>query len=122
MSQIRRQSIISTFFVYTGFFIGFINTYLFTKEGLFTPADYALTGFFIAVGNIIFSASNMGMPAYLYKFFPYYQDNLDLLLSQAVRFEEWPQVALTLLAPKLNDDPSGLDFSGEWSSDRDSRR
>ena len=77
MSQIRRQSIISTFFVYAGFFIGFINTYLFTKQGFFTEGEYGLTMFFIAVGNIIFSVSNMGMIAYVYKFFPYYQDNLD---------------------------------------------
>jgi Membrane protein involved in the export of O-antigen and teichoic acid len=77
MSQIRRQSIISTIFVYLGFAIGFINTYLFTKTGSpFTPSQYGLTGIFIAVGNLMFAFANMGMTAVMYKFYPYYNDNL----------------------------------------------
>ena len=77
MSQIRRQSIISTVFVYTGFFIGFINTYLFTRSGSpFTPSQYGLTGIFMAVGNLMFAFANMGMTAVMYKFYPYYADNL----------------------------------------------
>jgi O-antigen/teichoic acid export membrane protein len=77
MSQIRRQSIISTVFVYLGFAIGFINTYLFTRNGSpFTPSQYGLTGIFIAVGNLMFAFSNMGMTAVMYKFYPYYNDNL----------------------------------------------
>ena len=53
MSQIRRQSIISTIFVYFGFAIGFINTWLFTRDGSsFSLAEYGLTGAFIAIGNI----------------------------------------------------------------------
>lgn len=77
MSQIRRQSIISTIFVYTGFAIGFINTYLFTRSGSpFTPSQYGLTGIFMAVGNLMFAFANMGMTSVLYKFYPYYNDNL----------------------------------------------
>jgi O-antigen/teichoic acid export membrane protein len=77
MSQIRRQSIISTVFVYAGFFIGFINTYLFTRHGSpFTPSQYGLTGIFIAVGNLMFAFANMGMISVIYKFYPYYNDNL----------------------------------------------
>lgn len=77
MSQIRKQSIISTFFVYAGFFIGFINTYLFTRHGSsFTPSQYGLTGIFIAVGNLMFAFANMGMISVIYKFYPYYNDNL----------------------------------------------
>lgn len=77
MSQIRRQSIISTVFVYVGFAIGFINTYLFTRKGSpFTPSEYGLTGIFIAVGNLMFAFSNLGMGSVLYKFYPYYQSNL----------------------------------------------
>lgn len=76
MSQIRRQSIISSVVVYVGFAIGFLNTYLFTREGGFTQSQYGLTGIFIAVANIMFSVANLGMAAYIYKFFPYYNENL----------------------------------------------
>ena len=77
MSQIRRQSIISTIFVYAGFFIGFINTYLFTRQGSpFTTSQYGLTSIFIAVGNLMFAFANMGMISVIYKFYPYYNANL----------------------------------------------
>jgi O-antigen/teichoic acid export membrane protein len=77
MSQIRRQSIISSAMVYVGFAIGFLNTYLFTKEGGFTKEQYGLTGIFIAIATLMFSFANLGMPSYIYKFYPYYNDNLD---------------------------------------------
>jgi len=77
MSQIRRQSIISSAMVYVGFALGFFNTYLFTKEGGFSKEEYGLTGIFIAVANLMFSLANLGMPSYIYKFYPYYNDNLD---------------------------------------------
>ena len=77
MSQIRRQSIISTVFVYAGFFIGFINTYLFTRQGSpFSTSEYGLTNIFIAVGNLMFAFANLGMISVVYKFYPYYNDNL----------------------------------------------
>lgn len=77
MSQIRRQSIISSVMVYGGFALGFFNTYLFTKEGGFTKEQYGLTGIFIAIATLMFSFANMAMPSYIYKFYPYYNDNLD---------------------------------------------
>src|SRR5665213_3452785 len=77
MSQLRKQSIISTVFVYSGFFIGFISTYLFTRQGsVFTPTEYGLTNIFIAVGNVMFAFANLGMVSVVYKFYPYYNDNL----------------------------------------------
>lgn len=77
MSQVRKQSIISTIFIYGGFFIGFISTYLFTRQGsLFTPSEYGLTGIFLSVGNIMFAFANLGTVAVVYKFYPYYNDNL----------------------------------------------
>ena len=78
MSQIRKQSIISTVFVYAGFLIGFINTYLFTRQGSpFTPSQYGLVStIFVAVGNLMFAFANMGMISVIYKFYPYYKDNL----------------------------------------------
>jgi O-antigen/teichoic acid export membrane protein len=76
MSSIRRQSILSSGIIYLGFALGFLNTYLFTRKGGFTPSEYGLYGTFMGIANIINSFANLGMLAYIYKFFPYYQDNL----------------------------------------------
>lgn len=77
MSAVRKQSIISTVFVYAGFLAGFVNTYLFTRQGSpFTTDDYGLTQTFIAVGNLMFAFANMGMINVVYKFYPYYDDYL----------------------------------------------
>ena len=76
MSQIRRQSIISSLMVYIGFGLGFLNTYLYTKEGGFTPQQYGLVGIFVAIASLMFSVANLGMPSYIGKFYPYYNDNL----------------------------------------------
>lgn len=77
MSTIRRQSIISSGIVYLGFALGFLNTILFTREhGGFTPSQYGLVTLFGAIANIMYSIANLGMQAYIYKFYPYYKDNL----------------------------------------------
>ncbi len=77
MSQLRRQSIISSGIIYIGFAIGLLNTYLFTREGGFTAQQYGLTNIFIAIAIIMQSFANLGMNAYIYKFYPYYKDNID---------------------------------------------
>lgn len=76
MSTIRRQSIISSFVVYFGFALGFFNTYLFTRQGGFTKEQYGLTAVFIAIAQLMYAISNLGMPGYLTKFFPYYKAHL----------------------------------------------
>ncbi len=77
MSTIRRQSIISSGIVYFGFALGFLNTYLFTRQGgVFTPDEYGLVGIFTAIANIMLSFSSFGMIPFIYKFYPYYKDNL----------------------------------------------
>lgn len=76
MSNIRKQSIISSVIVYFGFALGLINTYFYTKEGHFTESQYGLVSTFIAIANIMFSFANLGMTSYIYKFYPYYKDNL----------------------------------------------
>src|ERR1700733_3683176 len=77
MSTIRRQSIISSGIVYFGFALGFLNTYLFTRQGGgFTPEEYGLVGIFTAIANIMLSFSGFGMLSFIHKFFPYYNDNL----------------------------------------------
>ena len=76
MSTIRRQSIISSLVVYFGFALGFLNTYLYTRQGGFTKEEYGLIGIFIAVAQLMYSLANVGMATYLAKFFPYYKDHL----------------------------------------------
>lgn len=79
MGQIRKQAIFSSIVIYLGFFIGFINTWFFIRSGenTFTPDQYGLTRLFYDVGQLMYSVASFGVAAVLYKFFPYYQDNLE---------------------------------------------
>lgn len=74
MGQIRRQAILSSIVIYIGFFIGFINTWFFTRNGLFNPSEYALTRLFFDVGQTIFAFANLGVLSVIYKFYPYYNE------------------------------------------------
>ena len=76
MANIRKQAIISSVLVYVGFFIGAINTYFFTKEGLFTPEQFGLTRIFYDLGQNIYIFGSLGLLPLVYKFYPYYKDNL----------------------------------------------
>lgn len=76
MSTIRRQSIISTGIVYFGFALGWLNTLLFTSSHGFTATQYGLTSLFMSLANVIFPLASLGMQSYIYKFYPYYKDNL----------------------------------------------
>ena len=76
MSTIRRQSIISSIVIYIGFAIGLLNTYLFTKQGLFTDEQYGLYNAFIAIATMMMAFANLAMPSYINKFFPYYNEHL----------------------------------------------
>ena len=70
MSTIRKQSIISSLVVYIGFALGFLNMYLFTREGSgLTKEQYGLTNTFIAIANIMFAIASFGMPALHCKIF-----------------------------------------------------
>jgi O-antigen/teichoic acid export membrane protein len=76
MSNIRKQSLISSVIVYFGFALGLLNNYLFKKKGCFTEKKYWITAMFIAIANIMFSVASLGMPGYIGKFFPYYKAHL----------------------------------------------
>ncbi|MES2431286.1 MAG: polysaccharide biosynthesis C-terminal domain-containing protein [Bacteroidota bacterium] len=76
MSQIRKQSIISSILVYIGFALGFVNTYLFAREGGFTKEQYGLTAIFMAIASLMSTFAGFGMTAFIGKFYPYYKDNL----------------------------------------------
>ena len=77
MSQIRRQSIISTIVIFIGVGIGFINNLFFTKSGWFTPDQYGLTRSFFDFSQIIYAYSFLGLSAVIYKFSPYYKAHLN---------------------------------------------
>jgi len=77
MSQIRKKSIISTVWIFFGFVVGGINTYLYTHANWFTPAEYGLTSTLVQLGSLYFAFANMGTLSFINKFFPYYQDHLE---------------------------------------------
>jgi O-antigen/teichoic acid export membrane protein len=77
MASIRKQTIISSILIYIGFAIGMINNYLYTKEGFFTPGQYGLTQIFFDFAQIVFAFGALGIIPVIYKFFPYYKDNLE---------------------------------------------
>lgn len=123
MSTIRRQSIVSSFVVYFGFALGFLNTYLFTREGGFTKEQYGLTAIFIAIAQLMYSVANLGMTAFITKFFPYYkahlpkQKNDQLAIALAVPCIGFLLVIVLGLAFKgaiinkvFNNSPELLDF------------
>ena len=74
MSTIRKQSLLSSGLVYFGFGLGFVYTYLATRE--FSPEEYGLTNMFLALGSVMFYVSNFGLTNYIYKFYPYYHHHL----------------------------------------------
>lgn len=76
MANIRKQAIISSFLVYIGFAIGALNTYFFTKAGSFTPDQFGLTRVFYDLGQNIFIFGSLGVIPIIYKFYPYYKDNV----------------------------------------------
>jgi O-antigen/teichoic acid export membrane protein len=76
MSTIRKQSIISSVVIYFGFVVGLLNTYFFIKEGLFTEDQYGLTSIFMAIATMMMAFASLAMPSYIFKFYPYYNDNL----------------------------------------------
>jgi O-antigen/teichoic acid export membrane protein len=78
MGIIRKQSITSSAIIYTGFAIGAINTWLFTTGHYFTAAEYGLMGIVLNIAQTFFTLANLGTIPVLYRFYPYYRDNLPL--------------------------------------------
>lgn len=76
MGDIRKQTIYSSVVIYIGFIIGFVNTYLYVKNGTFTSEQYGLTRLINDLGITFFSFATFGIIAFIYKFFPYYKHNL----------------------------------------------
>lgn len=76
MSGIRKQAIISSVLIYIGVAFGVLNTYLFVTEGTFTEEQYGLTRLFNDVGQNFYVLASLGIIPIVYKFYPYYKDNL----------------------------------------------
>ncbi|HRH61383.1 MAG TPA: lipopolysaccharide biosynthesis protein, partial [Chitinophagaceae bacterium] len=76
MSGIRKQAITSSILVYIGVAFGVVNTYFFVKEGAFTDQQYGLTRIFFDVGQNFYVFASLGVIPVIYKFYPYYRDNL----------------------------------------------
>ncbi|MGF2411360.1 lipopolysaccharide biosynthesis protein [Ferruginibacter sp.] len=76
MSQIRKKSLKSSIWIYAGFVIGAINTYFLTHKAWFSTDENGLTRVMLEVGLLLYSFSTLGITSFLYKFFPYYEDNL----------------------------------------------
>jgi len=76
MSQIRKKSLLASIWTYTGFLIGALNTYFLTHKNWFSTDQNGLTRSMIEISQLIFAFSCLGTPTFLFKFFPYYDDNL----------------------------------------------
>lgn len=77
MGNIRKQTILSSILIYIGFFIGFVNSYISTKTGSFTPEQYGLTRIFADFAQNMYAFGALGIIPVIYKFYPYYKDNLE---------------------------------------------
>ena len=77
MSGIRKQAIISSIVIYLGVLVGVVNTYLFVSKGTFSQDQYALTRLFNDVGQNFYILASLGIIPIVYKFYPYYKDNLE---------------------------------------------
>lgn len=76
MAGIRKQTIQSSIIVYFGFLVGAFNMYLYSMKGSFTTDEFGLTRLFIDFAQNIFAFASLGTIPVLYKFYPYYKDNL----------------------------------------------
>lgn len=76
MSHIRKRSLKATAWIYLGFIIGALNTYFLTHNDWFTTEQNGLTRIMIEVSMMVFAFSTFGVTTFLFKFFPYYKDNL----------------------------------------------
>lgn len=89
MSDIRKRSLKATSWIYVGFLIGLVNTYFLTHKDWFSTDQNGLTRSLIDISQLVFAFSCLGANSFLFKFFPYYKDNLESrendLLGVAVR-------------------------------------
>ena len=91
MGNIRKQTIISSILVYFGFLIGLLNFYLYSsKSGPFTLEQFGLTRIFFDYAQNMFAFGALGVIPVIYKFYPYYKDNLP---EEKIDLMSWALVA-----------------------------
>jgi O-antigen/teichoic acid export membrane protein len=90
MGSIRKQTIISSVLIYIGFLIGFVNHYLSTLNGSFTPEQLGLTRIFLDFAQNMTAFGALGIIPVIYKFYPYYKDNLE---PRKIDLMSWAMVA-----------------------------
>lgn len=78
MGLIKKQSITSSFIIYFGFFVGAVNTWLFTSGNRFTEAEYGLTRMLFDIAQTFFALANLGTISIMYRFYPHYRDRLPM--------------------------------------------
>lgn len=76
MTQIRKRTLKATWWIYIGFLFGAVNVYFLTHKEWFTASQYGLTTSIRELSMLVCGISSLGVTSYLYKFFPYYEDNL----------------------------------------------
>jgi len=76
MSIIKKQTIQSSIIVYCGFAVGALNMFLYSRHGSFTTDQFGLTRLFFDFAQNIFAFASLGTIPVLYKFYPYFKDNL----------------------------------------------
>lgn len=90
MGSIRKQTIISSLLVYVGFLVGAVNVYFYVANGSFTPEQVGLTRIFFDFGANMYVFASLGVIPVIYKFYPYYKDNLD---DKKIDLITWAMVA-----------------------------
>jgi O-antigen/teichoic acid export membrane protein len=76
MGTIRKQSIVSSIFIYIGFTIGAVNI-LFLFPRYFTPEQFGLTRILVDIALILSTLCTAGAIPIAFKFFPYYESRLE---------------------------------------------
>lgn len=79
--------------IYIGFLIGFVNQYLYTLNGSFTVEQYALTRIFFDFAQNMVAFGALGVIPVIYKFYPYYKDNLE---QEKIDLMIWAMIAAVI--------------------------
>ncbi len=102
MGNIRKQTIVSSILIYAGFAIGALNIYFYTAQTplaiyphgqTFAPDQYGLTRVFFDFSQIAFNFGALGVIPVVYKFYPYYKDNLP---EKDIDLTSWALVIATI--------------------------
>ncbi|MCX6210545.1 MAG: hypothetical protein NTZ59_13855 [Bacteroidetes bacterium] len=76
MQTLRKQTLLSSIFMIMGFVFGGLTVLLYTKYGVLSKAEVGLTKTMVDFSSLAIAFSTLGLTPVLYKFYPYYNDNL----------------------------------------------